>query len=92
MISTVRPRTFQSALALLYGLVPNLDMTNIPVKSVPDARMCANSYKNFPCHCYAIQRFIDMADGGLGQSHPSFTSQKHVADAYRDLAEVVILI
>ena len=89
LVSTVRRRTFQSGLAFLYGLLPNFDLSTVGLTHVPDARMCANGYKTFPCHCYAVQRFTDLIGGTFGQTKPDFVSRPELKAAFKDIAQAL---
>ena len=55
--STDYSRTYQSAVALLFGLLPKLDMSKMKIHVVPNTQLCSTQFLNSPmCKCMAAKK------------------------------------
>ncbi|CAG5125899.1 unnamed protein product [Candidula unifasciata] len=59
--TTEVPRTFQSAIAFLYGLLPNFDLEKINLKSSSNINFCEESVFHSACSCAGLDMFRNKA-------------------------------
>ena len=84
MLSTRKRRTLQSGLALLYGLLPEMDLGKLRVGAVNDNRICTTD-----CDCPVLQRYINTISGVWGQWLPAFSAQPKVRQFQQEVADVL---
>ncbi|XP_054719014.1 2-phosphoxylose phosphatase 1-like [Uloborus diversus] len=71
LYSTVYSRTFQSAVAFLFGFLPSFNISNIKIIPSPDTRFCMTDYY---CRCPLLehlQALLDRKMKKLFHSHPA---------------------
>lgn len=84
MVSTTKSRTLQSGLALLYGFLPEFQMSKLHLTAVSDNKMCKAD-----CDCPVIQRYLSVITPVYGQWLPSFAAQPNVEKIYKSVADVL---
>ncbi len=89
LVSTIRQRTFQSGVALLYGLVPEFDFSKLHITDALDSKMCSRTNPLYPCSCDSITRYMDVLAGTFGQTLPKFTAKKDLRKAYKQIAQAL---
>ncbi|XP_035214548.1 2-phosphoxylose phosphatase 1-like isoform X2 [Stegodyphus dumicola] len=71
LYSTIYSRTFQSAVAFLFGFLPSFNITNIKIIPSPDTRFCMTEYY---CKCPLLEHLQTLMDKKMRRllhSHPA---------------------
>ncbi|XP_021363491.1 2-phosphoxylose phosphatase 1-like [Mizuhopecten yessoensis] len=85
--STEYSRTFQSAVALLYGFLPDFDLQKIQMHLSPDVLFCSSEVTKLTCRC-PLAQFFKLKANGLAGSHNRNDSEhqnlkQQIADIYK---------
>jgi hypothetical protein len=86
--STTKSRTFQSALALITGLVGEVDLINMQLEEALNNSMCVEN-TGYPCGCSSIDEYIDMFSCIYHQLSPHLMAQGKIQSSYTQLAKVL---
>lgn len=71
LFSTIYSRTFQSAVAFLFGFLPSFNISNIKIIPSPDTRFCMTEYY---CKCSLLQNLQSLMEKKMKRllhSHPA---------------------
>ncbi|CAH1774424.1 unnamed protein product [Owenia fusiformis] len=60
--STVYSRTYQSAVAFLFGFIPNFKLEALPIKPQAGIYFCSTYHTGFNCACAAASQYHSMAE------------------------------
>ena len=88
MVTSKTTRTFQSGIALLFGMLPELDMSKLNILPARDNRLCSNNAP-IDCSCPAVLKLLNIVSGVYGQWLEGFSKKKSFADSYRTFAETL---
>lgn len=85
--STTWSRTFQSAVALLYGFLPQFDMSQLAFETADGNPMC-NANSVVSCNCLSIERFKDTMASTQGQFTPRVMADRRTRTTYESIADI----
>ncbi|KAK2163065.1 hypothetical protein LSH36_86g03000 [Paralvinella palmiformis] len=86
--STTKSRTFQSVLALLMGLMGELNLQHLQLEEAMNNSMCGVN-TGYPCACLATEELVDLFSSTYHQLDPQMMLQPKVQKAYSQLAKVL---
>lgn len=82
--STKYPRTVQSAVAFLYGVIPSLNLTAIRISLTSNLLFCTSTDVNLPCICQAAYKLeSEMKSAAKSALNRSNTLRKEIAQIVR---------
>ena len=85
--STLWSRTYQSALALLFGLLKNFNVTQLHIETC-DPSLCHEKYTDLPCNCPLVAPYMDIMSATYRQLHPDVMSISRSKNVIKHYAEV----
>ena len=85
--TTSKSRTFQSAIAFMYGLLPAFDVSKLDIQRASNNSMCTDQTKHL-CSCPAVMKFKDTFANNFRQLSPEMMSKKSIKGVYSHLTEV----
>ena len=86
--STTKSRTFQSAVALMNGLVGDLDLTRMQLEEALNNSMCTER-SGVPCGCSSIDEYIDVFSCIYHQLSPHVMAQSELQKSYAQIGDVL---
>ena len=85
--STAKSRTFQSAVALLYGFLPEFDMSKLGFDLARTNSLCSKN-SGIACDCPSILKGIDEMAATHDQFTPEVMAKKQTRATYEKIADV----
>ncbi len=85
---TTWSRTFQSAMALMFGFLPEFEITKMNIESAEDNSMCTKN-SPLPCRCASIKDYYDVFSNNWRQRSPHVMTKAKLKTAYVNIAEVL---
>jgi hypothetical protein len=87
--STPILRTFQSAAALLFGFLPEFDMSKLSFEMVSECRLCHESSAGVACDCPSIVSDMDGMAAAQHQFTPAVMAAKRTRATYEQISDVL---
>ncbi|KAK6176468.1 hypothetical protein SNE40_014752 [Patella caerulea] len=78
-------RTYQSAMAFLYGFLPTFNLTELNVQLTRNIFFCSEKAVGSSCECPSIQHFKKLSNREVMSAKLNLTRQKHLR---KEIAEV----
>lgn len=89
LYSTNKKRTFQSAIALISGFIPDLDISLLNIEVADNSDMCIDSHISFPCECPLISQFRETQSHNIQQNHLEFFYNEGVSSALKSISKAM---
>lgn len=87
--STFYSRTYQSAMALLYGLLgDNLDIHKLELEKAFNSGLCYEKAGHLPCDCPYVSRYADSMSTTYRQLHPEVMAKRKTMKVIDHFADV----
>ncbi|XP_069111295.1 2-phosphoxylose phosphatase 1-like [Argopecten irradians] len=86
--STEYSRTFQSAIAFLYGFLPDFDLQKIQVHLSPDLLFCSPEITGLTCRCPLAQIFKLQSNGMAGSHNRNDTGHRLLVRQLADIYDI----